>query len=316
MRARVIALAFAAATAAGAPACTSAWAVVRVMASTADLAALATAIAGEPAEGDLAGVSVDAIVPAGVDAEAFEPRPGDIEKLRHADVIVRVGLGYDYWLDRLLVQAGNARLMRGGDGYVDGSAGIPLLEVRGESVVNESGHSHGAANPHYWLDPQNAVIITGGIAEALIRVLPGARERIVAGRARFLAALDARIAVWSAQAAPFAGAKLIAYHNSWPYFARRFRLDLVDFIEPKPGVAASPAHLAHLIAEGRQAGVRAVLHEPYEPAETSRFVAARLGVPVVVLAPSVGTMPGTGDYLGLFDANLAALGKALGAAHP
>src|ERR1700691_6243285 len=127
MRARVIALAFAAATAAGAPACTSAWAVVQVMASTADLAALATAIAGEPAEGDLAGVSVDAIVPAGVDAGALEPRPGDIEKLRHADVIVRVGLGYDYWLDRLLVRAGNARLMRGGDGYVDGSAGIPLL---------------------------------------------------------------------------------------------------------------------------------------------------------------------------------------------
>ncbi len=289
--------------------------VVRVVATTADLAALATtfvlAFAGD-------GATVETIVPAGADAEAFVPRPGDIEKLRRADIIVRVGLGFDYWLDRLLVQAGNPRLMRGGDGYVDGSAGIPLLEVRGESIVNEGGHAHGAANPHYWLDPHNAVIITGGIAEALIRIVPAQRERIIAERERFLATLAERMAAWRA----FAGAKVIAYHDTWPYFARRFRLDVADFIEPKPGVAPSPAHLARLIDLGRQserqpgqevhAAVRAVLHEPHEPVDASRFVAARLGVPVVVLAPSVGSMAGTGDYLALFDTNLATLGKALG----
>jgi len=308
---RVVRITLVVAAVAAAPACVMAGA--RVVATTADLAALARAIAGEPIPGEPVAVeTVETIVPAGVDAEAFEPRPGDIEKLRHADIIVRIGLGYDYWLDRLLAQAGNRRVTRGGDGYVDGSAGIALLEVRGESVVNEGGHSHGAANPHYWLDPQNAVIITGGIAEALIALTPGAREAIVSRRARFLAALAARMAGWRERAAAFAGAKLIAYHDSWPYFARRFRLDLIDFIEPKPGVAASPAHLARLVAAGRAQGVRAVLHEPYEPAQTARFVAARLGVPMVVLAPSVGSMPGTGDYLGLIDANVTALAKTLG----
>jgi ABC-type Zn uptake system ZnuABC Zn-binding protein ZnuA len=279
-------------------------AAARVVASTADLATLASAVAGDVAE-------VETIVPPGADAEAFEPRPGDMEKLRRADVIIRVGLGYDYWLDRLLVQTGNRRIMRGGDGYVDGSAGIPLLEVRGESVVNEGGHSHGAANPHYWLDPQNAVIVSGVIAEALIRNVPAARDEIVAARERFLAALAARMAVWGARTAAFAGVKLIAYHNSWPYFARRFRLDLVDFVEPKPGIAPSPAHFARLITQGRRDNVRAVLHEPHEPAEASRFVAARLGVPVVVLAPSVGSMPGAADYLSLFDTNIASLTSAL-----
>jgi ABC-type Zn uptake system ZnuABC Zn-binding protein ZnuA len=313
MRSWLIAVATAAAFAAGVSGPASAG--LRIVASTGDLAALATAITADPGV-ESAGVSVDTIVPPGLDAEAFEPRPADIEKLRHADIVVRVGLGYDYWLDRLLAHSGNARVMRGGDGYVDGSIGVPLLEVREVSVASESGHSHGAANPHYWLDPQNAVIVTGGIAEALIRILPSARERIVAGRERFLAALAARMAAWRMQAAAFAGVRLIAYHDAWPYFARRFRLDLVDFIEPKPGIAPSPAHLAQLVATGRQAGVRAVLHEPYEPAETSRFVAARLGVPLVVLAPSVGSLPGTGDYLSLFDANLAALGKALGETHP
>ncbi len=113
------------------------------------MAALAAAVAGESA-------SVASIVPAGADAEAYGPRPGDVEKLQRADVVVRVGLGYDYWLDRLLAQSANAQVMRGGDGYVDASAGIPLLDVRSASVANDSGHSHGAANPHYWLDPHNA----------------------------------------------------------------------------------------------------------------------------------------------------------------
>lgn len=311
---RGIALAVAVAAAAwtlyAVPACAG----IRVVASTADLAALASAMTAESGPGEPAGdlaASIEAIVPAGIDAEAYEPRPGDIDTLRRADVVVRVGLGYDYWLDPLLARAGNPRLLRGGDGYVDGSAGIPLLEVRGESVVNEGGHSHGAANPHYWLDPQNAVIITGGIAEALIRARPAARDAIIAGRARFLAALAARMAAWRARAEMFAGVKVIAYHNSWPYFARRFRLDVRDFIEPKPGVAPSPAHLARLIARGREEGVRAILHEPFEPVDTARFVAARLGVPVVLLAPSVGAMPAATDYLSLFDANVDALARAL-----
>ena len=133
-------------------------AALKVVASTADLASLAAAVGGDLVE-------VETIVPAAADAEAFEPKPGDAEKVRGADLIVRVGLGYDHWLDTLLLQTGNARLMRGGEAHVDASIGIPLLEVQSQDVQNTGGHSHGAANPHYWLDPRNAVIITGGIAK-------------------------------------------------------------------------------------------------------------------------------------------------------
>ena len=204
--------------------------------------------------------------------------------------------------------------MRGGEGYVDASTGIPLLEIRGQSVVNEGGHAHGVANPHYWLDPANAVIITAGIVEALARLAPGERVRFVANRERFLAVLESRRLRWSEALAPFAGAKLIAYHNSWPYFARRFRLDIIDFIEPRPGVAPSPAHLARLIAEGRKQQVRAIVHEPYEPEEASRLLADKLGVPFVRLATSVRSLPQADDYLALFDFNVATLAKALRAA--
>ena len=299
--ARLSALAALAAFAAG-PACGA----THVVATTTDLAALAAAVGG-----DL--VTVESIVPPGADPEAFEPRPGDLSRLRQAALLVRVGLGYDYWLDAIVSRTGDKRLMRGGEAYVDASAGIPLLEIRGQTVVNEGGHAHGVANPHYWLDPENAVTITAAIAEALIRLAPVQREAIIANRQAFLSRLATRRARWEEALAPFAGARLIAYHNSWPYFARRFRLDVIAFIEPRAGVAPSPAHLARLISEGRNAGVRAIVHEPYEPEDASLFVAHKLGVPLVRLAISVGSLAGAEDYLALFDSNVAALARTLGA---
>ena len=229
---------------------------------------------------------------------------------------MRVGLGYDYWLDALVNKAGDNRLLRGGDAYLDASAGIPLLEIRGQSVINEGGHAHGVANPHYWLDPENAIIVTAGIADALTRIAPEHRDRILANRQGFLSRLEGRRESWSRTLAPYAGVKLIAYHNSWPYFARRYRLDVVAFVEPKAGVAPSPAHLAQLISLGRNAKVRGVLHEPHEPEDSSRFVAQKLGVPLVRLAISVGSLDGTNDYLALIDHNVATLARALGPRSP
>jgi ABC-type Zn uptake system ZnuABC Zn-binding protein ZnuA len=293
------------AIAAAMSAATSAWPALRVVATTTDMASLAAAVGG-----DL--VTVESIIPATTDPEAFEPRPGDFDKIRRANLLVRVGLGYDYWLDTLVNRNGDRRLMRGGTGYVDASAGVPLLEIRGQSVVNEGGHAHGVANPHYWLDPENAVTVTAGIAEALARLLPQQQDRIFANRARFLAELSARLQRWSELLAPFAGARFIAYHNSWPYFSRRFRLDVIDFIEPKPGIAVSPAHLARMIVGGRDAQVRAILHEPYEPDDASRLLARKLDVPFILLAVSVDSVPGTRDYLALFDYDCAILAEALG----
>ena len=283
-------------------------AALRVLATTTDLAALAAAVGGEL-------VSVESFVAPGADAEAFEPRPRDLERLRRADLLLRVGLGYDHWLDALVNRHGDNRFMRGGAAHVDASTGVPLLELRGRSAVSEDGHAHGIANPHYWLDPQNAVIVTAGITEALVRLVPEQRDRLIASRERFLGELRARQVRWAQALAPFAGARLIAYHNSWPYFARRFRLDIVDIIEPKPGVAASPAHLAKLIAQGRSSGVRAVLHEPYQPDDASRFVAQKLGVPVLRFALSVGSVPAAVDYFGLIEHDVALLAAALSGAN-
>jgi ABC-type Zn uptake system ZnuABC Zn-binding protein ZnuA len=282
---------------------------LRVVATTSDLASLARAVTGDRAQ-------VETIVPPAADAEAFEPRPSDLAKLKGATVVVRIGLGYDHWLDKLLAMHADPAVNRGGSGYVDASVGIPLLEVKGSSLdpAARDGHAHGLANPHYWLDPANAEAITGGIGEAIIRVAPAATEKIIARRDEFLADLKARLADWERQLAPQRGARLIAYHNTWPYFARRFRLNIVDVIEIKEGVAPSPARLAKLAGTMREQKIRVILHEPFEPEETSQLLALRTGASVVKLAPSVGSVAAAGDYRALFDYNVATLARALAAA--
>lgn len=276
----------------------------RVVATTPDLASLVEAVAGGT-------VRVESLVPAGGDAEAFEPRPSHLALVRDAVLVVRVGLGYDEWLDRLLIQAGRASLRPGGDGHLDLSTGIALLEVQGRSVERHTGHAHGSANPHYWLDPANAEIMSAAVAEALVRLAPEGRDAIEAAHGRFAADLRAGLARWTARLEPHRGAALVAYHNSWPYFARRFRLNIVDVVEPKEGVPPGPARLVALAAAMRTHGVRAILHEPFAPDGAVRALAARTGVPIVLLAGSVGGGPGADGTLALFDRNVEALAAAL-----
>jgi ABC-type Zn uptake system ZnuABC Zn-binding protein ZnuA len=280
----------------------SGWAQERipVVATTTVLRSLVEAVGGDR-------VTAISLVPPNADGEEYQAKPQDVLRLRNARMLVRVGLDYDLWLDRLLMQAGNREIIRRGEGYVDASLGISVLELRGMSVGPGDGHAHGNGNPHYWLDPRNAEIVTANIAEALSRHDPEHAARYEANRRAFLERLEAKLAAWEEQLAPLRTAPLVAYHNSWPYFARRFRLDVAAFIEVKPGVPPSPSHLAALMKTMRERGVRIVVREPHEPQRDVAFVAEKTGAKVVTLATAVGALPGTDDYIALFDADIAAL---------
>ena len=279
---------------------------IRVVATTTDLRSLTETVGGD---------FIDAVslVPANFDAEEYQPKPQDVLRLKDARLVVRVGLDYDLWFDRLLETAASRELRRGGPGYVDASYGIAPLEVRGVTVGAGDGHAHGSGNPHYWLDPKNAEFITANILDGLARIDPANAKTYEANRQAFLARLSAKLTEWEARLAPLKGMPLIAYHNSWPYFARRFRLDFADFLEIRPGVPSTPSHLAGIIEAMRTRGVRIVVREPHEPERDVTFVAAKSGASVVVLAASVGALPGAGDYLSLFDTDVAALVDAANA---
>ena len=276
-----------------------------VVTTTTDLKVLVEAVGGER-------VAVSSIVPPTVDAETYEPRPRDLERLRGARLVARIGLDYDIWLDRLLAQSGNRDVGFGGPGYVDASTGIALLEVRPMALGPQAGHAHGVGNPHYWLDPANGEIITGSIIEGLERVDPAGSPIYRANRAAFLQTLAQRIESWRDRLAPLSGRAVLAYHNTWPYFARRMRLNIADVIEPRPGIPPSPSRLGDLIRRIRSESISVLIKTPFEPDQVPRMLADRTGARVVVLAPSVGTLPGAVDYLSLFDVNVDALAHAMG----
>ena len=276
---------------------------IQVVTTTTDLRSLTEAVGGER-------VAAVSLVPANMDAEDYQPKPQDVLRLKNARLLVRVGLDYDLWVDRPLAQAGRAEIRRGGPAYVDASFGIAVLELRGMSVGPSDGHAHGSGNPHYWLDPKNAEIITGTLLEALARIDPTNAAAYETNRQVFLARLNAKLAEWETKLAPLQGMPIVAYHNSWPYFARRFRLDFVGFVETKPGVPPSPSHLAGIVKTMRERNVRIVVREPQEPERDVAFVASKTGAFVVKLAASVGALPRTDDYIALFDANVEALTSA------
>lgn len=283
-------------------------AAMQVVTTTSDLKSLVEAVGGPH-------VSVTSLVPAGSEAEEYAPRPQDIDRLRAADMVVRIGLDYDLWLDRLLRQTGRRALARGGEAYVDASNAIVLLEVKGGGVGG-GGHAHGVGNPHYWLDPNNAAVITGNVVEALARLDPANAKFYERQRNEFLARLDERIKQWANRLAPLAGKPLITYHNNWPYLARRFRLNFIGTLEPRPGVAPSAAELARLIKRMQAEKVSVIVRHPQEPSRDVDFLARKTGARVAVLAASVGDLPQAQDYFSLFDTNVAALLAAFGEPTP
>jgi len=256
-------------------------------------------------------VAVTSLVPPAMDAEDYQPRPQDLGRLKDARMVVRVGLDYDLWLDRLLRQTDNPALLRGQPGNVDASLAIALLEVRGASVGDQGGHAHGSGNPHYWLDPANAETITGTILEALMRLDPANAKYYEARRIAFLGRLAAKLREWETALSAARGMPLLAYHNSWSYFARRFRLNIAGTIEVKDGVPPSPSHLAALLKAMRDKQIKVIVKQPSEPGKYPAFLAERGGATVLVLAASVGALPEATDYVALFDYNVTALAAAM-----
>ncbi len=273
---------------------------LRIVATTTDLKSLAEAVGGER-------VNVVSLVPLNTDPEEYQPRPQDLSRLREARLLLRVGADYDLWLDKLAAQTKRRELQRGGAALVDCSFGIALLDVRGTEVGPSGGHAHGSGNPHYWLDPANAEIISAVIAEALARSDPSNAKYYDERRRTFIKQLAEKLPAWQAKLLPLQGKPMLAYHNSWAYFARRFRLNIVGTIEPRPGVPPSAAHLAGLLKTIEKQRVTMIIRQPHEPAKNVDFLAGKSGAKVLLLAANVGAVPLARDYFALFDYNVEVL---------
>jgi len=279
--------------------------VLDVVATSTDLKALVEVVGGER-------VTVESLAPAVHEPHAVDVKPSQLARLKSAALLVRIGLDHEPWLVRVRATVNDPRFARGGTADLDVSRGIELLQAETPRVQSERGvHVHGFGNPHYWLDPLNARPMTQTILDGLARLAPDSREIFRRNRARFLDGLDASLARWTAALAPYRGARVVVFHDSWPYFAQRFGLVIAATVEPVPGVPPSPASLAALTAGMRQAGVRVLIVEPSSNRSVADRIAAATGARIVTLVPSVGGDPAASNYMTLFEVNVRRLAEAL-----
>ncbi len=274
---------------------------LKVVATTEDLASLTREIGGDK-------INIDSIAKGYQDPHFVEAKPSFILKLHSADLLVVVGRELEIgWLPPLLQQSRNAKVQPGSPGYLDASLTVKILDIPQGQITRAMGDVHPSGNPHYWLDPDNGRRIAEAIRTRLTELQPVDADFF----AQRFADFDQRLAEaekgWDASLAPYKGTKIVTYHRSWPNFVGRFGLDVMGYVEPKPGIPPSPQHTIDLIGEMKRENATIIIVEPYFDLKTPQSVARATGAQVVVLAPSVGAEKEITDYIHLFDYNVKLL---------
>jgi len=285
-------------------------AAVRVVATTEDLASLAREVGGDR-------VTVVALARGYQDPHFVDPKPSFILEVSRADLLIVVGRELEIgWLSPLINSSRNAKIHPGANGYLDASANVRILEIPTGQITRAMGDVHPQGNPHYWLDPGNGRRIAQTIKDKLNQLLPGDRSYFDQRYADFDRRLAAAESRWDATMAPYKGTKIVTYHRSWPNFMERFGLNVIGYVEPKPGIPPTTSHTVQLIEEMKRQNAKVIVVEPYFDLKTPRAIAKQVGGEVLVLAPSVGGSKEATDYFGLFDYNVnmtvAALKRAAG----
>ena len=278
---------------------------LNVVTTTEDLASIARDVGGDR-------INVEPIAKGYQDPHFVEAKPSFILKLQKADVLIVVGRDLEIgWLPPLIQQSRNSRIQPGSAGYLDASMHASILEIPAGQVTRAMGDVHPQGNPHYWLDPDNGKRIAKDIADKLSQQRPNDRAAFEQGLAGFTARVDDGVKRWLAQMAPFKGMKVVTYHRSFPNFAARFGLDIIGYVEPKPGIPPTPQHTLDLINEMKRQNIKLVLIEPYFDSKTPNSIGRATGAEVVVLPPSVGGVKEATDYIKLFDYDINLLVEAI-----
>lgn len=280
-------------------------AALKVVATTEDLASLTREVGGDK-------VTVEALARGYQDPHFVEAKPSFILKLNAADLLVAVGREMEIgWLPPLVTQSRNAKIQPGAEGYLDASQTARILEIPTGQLTRAMGDVHPSGNPHYWLDPENGRRIALLIQKKLAQISPPDAAYFAQRYADFDRRLAEAEKRWDALMSPYKGLKVITYHRSWPNLCDRFGLDVVGYVEPRPGIPPSPSHTIDLMQEMKKDGVKILIVEPYFDSKTPNAVARETGAKVLVLPPSVGAEPAIKDYIALFDAVLGRIAAAV-----
>lgn len=279
---------------------------LNVVATTEDFGSVAREIGGDK-------VSVLALARPTEDPHFVDARPSFIAKLNRADVLIEGGAELELgWLPPLLEGARNPKLEIGKPGRVQCNAGVAMLEIP-TTLDRSKGDIHAAGNPHFMTDPLNGKIAAQHICDALCQIDAASSETFKANLKKFEEKIDAKMTEWQKLMAPLKGRQIVAYHNSWPYFAQRFGIRIDLFLEPKPGIPPTPANLASVVDKMKADKIRVIIVDPYQSRKTADAVAKDTGATVVDVAQFPGGIKGTdGGYVELIDHLVNSIAAAMG----
>lgn len=278
---------------------------LNVVAATPDFGAIAREIGGNLIE-------VTVLAQPTEDAHFVTPKPSYIAKLSKADVLIEGGAELEIgWLPPLLEGARNPKLATGQPRHVACAEGLTLVEVP-HTADRSRGDIHAMGNPHFMTDPIKGRHVAGRICTALSVADQQNADKYRERLNSFTNRLDEKLAVWQKQLEPYRGKHIVAFHNSWPYFADRFGLKIDLFLEPKPGIPPSPAHLVDVVSTMRTESIGVIIVEPYQNRKTAETVAGKTGAAIVDFTQYPGGVKGTETgYIELIDYLVNSLSTAL-----
>ena len=277
---------------------------LNVVATLPDFGSLAREVGGDK-------VNVTVLAKATEDPHFVDARPSFVVALRNADVLIDGGAELELgWLPPLLQNARNPKIEIGKPGRVQASQGIRLMNVPA-NVTRAAGDVHALGNPHFMSDPIIAKAVGQHIAQSFAALDPANAGSYEANYKKFEATINAKLQEWGAMMLPFNGQNVVAYHDSWPYFAHRFGLNIGIFLEPKPGIPPSPSHLTDVIAQMKAQHIKAIIVEPFHDRRIAEKVASATGAKVVEFSQFPGGLLGTDSYVKLIDTLVSRLAAAL-----
>ncbi|HEY7111349.1 MAG TPA: metal ABC transporter substrate-binding protein [Thermoanaerobaculia bacterium] len=278
---------------------------VKVVTTLQDFASIAEAVGGDRIE-------TFALARGYQDPHFVDAKPSFILKLSRADLLIVAGLELEIgYLPPLLDQSRNDKIRAGSPGYLDASVGCEILQRPTTQVTRAMGDVHPYGNPHYWTDPNNGLVIARAIAAKLSELDPAGKADYDKNLAAFAAKIAEKTKEWDAKMAPYAGTKVVTFHDSWPNFAKHFQLVVAGHVEPKPGIPPTPSHTLEIINLIQAEKIPVILVEPYFDRKTPDAIAAKTGATVVTFYPSVGGIPAIKDYFALFDTDIDAFVNAM-----
>lgn len=296
-------------------------------------------------------VEVSYIIKGYQDPHIVRPKPSLAVELSKADLLIATGLDLEAWLPSLQDMSGNKKIMSGQIGYVSVSSGLKILDKpasldRSEGDVHVFGNPHVHTSPLSGkiiaenitiglkkISPENGGLFERNLkrfkdeidkrmfGSELLAMLGSKTLCHLALKGQLIAFLKKkkykgkplidRLGGWMKKALPIRGKKIVAYHKNWTYFTSMFGIEVIGYMEPKPGIPPSPGYIVKLIEKMRKDKIQVLLAANYFDIEKVRRVTEMTGAKPVIVALAVDGQKDIKTFFDQFDVWISSLVNAL-----